>query len=622
MKNKKQSIKPLNQAIITCLALTTLPIQAATFTVLNSNDAGTDSLRAAIILANTTAGADIINFDAGLDNAIITLTTGQINISDPASSLHIDASALTNGITISGDNMSRVLAETEEQALTLTNLTITAGQTSANSINETMDCSDLLNGFTRGGGICAEGDLTLIDTHITNNHTLGKFAQGGGFITQGNVTITNSVISDNTVEGLVSYGGGFAVTYNDNTVTITNSEISSNKADNGQGGGFYLYVGSHISITDSTISDNTAKIGGGFTAYSGSSDIVITNNIITNNQALGRSSGGFKAGSFGYGTVTISKSFISNNQSVLQGGGFYSFYSTEIIDTVISNNQTTSNQGYGGGFYTYGSILTVTNSIISNNKSLGNDSQGGGIYVHGYNSTGGITITINNSTISKNSTLGSNSGGGGLYIYTDDTAFINITNSTISGNSTSGTSSNGGGINVAGIPDLTIDNSTITQNTATDTSSLGDGLFIDTNNDITLSSTILSANEDDNFTMTGFGDLNSNNSLFGDLVTEITGTNLNNIITNSPSLIALADNGCAVPAGAVGNTSCVQTHQLLASSLALNSGDDNGFTTDQRGTGFARVLSSSADIGAFEGIKTSVPVFAVWEVLKTLIIDN
>ena len=612
--------KPLNQAIITCLALTSLPIQAATFTVLNSNDAGTDSLRAAVILANSTAGADIINFDAGLDNAIITLTTGQINISDPLGSLHIDASALSNGITISGDNTSRVFAETEKQALTLTNLTITAGQTSGNNTTSIVDCSDVLNGFTRGGGICAEGDLTLTNTHITNNHTFGNSAHGGGFIAQGNVIITNSIISNNTVEGLPSSGGGFIV--NANEITITNSEISSNKSDKGEGGGFYVYGHDYISITDSTISDNTAKRSGGFTAYSRSGDIVISNNIITNNQALRFSSGGFKASSFGNGTtVIISKSFISNNLSISEGGGFLTLSNTEIIDTVISNNQTTGNFGYGGGFYTYGS-LTVTNSLISNNKSLGSNSQGGGIHAYGYNSSGGITITIDNSTISKNSTLGSNSGGGGLHIYSDDTALINITNSTISGNSTSGTSSNGSGINVTGIPDLIIDNSTITQNTATDASSVGDGLFIESNNDITLSSTILSANGDDNFAMTGSGNLNENNSLFGDLVTEITGTNLNNIITNSPNLISLADNGCAVPAGAVGNTSCVQTHQLLATSLALNAGDDNGLTTDQRGMGFARVLSSSADIGAFEGVKENIPILAIWGILKTLIIDN
>ena len=52
----------------------------ATFHVTNAADDGEGSLRAAVYSANVTAGADTIDFRAGLGQ--ITLTTGQLTLSD------------------------------------------------------------------------------------------------------------------------------------------------------------------------------------------------------------------------------------------------------------------------------------------------------------------------------------------------------------------------------------------------------------------------------------------------------------------------------------------------------------------------------------------------------------
>ena len=63
----------------TLLKLETLNdrIAPATFTVLNNNDAGTGSLRQAILDANAMAGTDVIVFNATFKTAqTITLTSG------------------------------------------------------------------------------------------------------------------------------------------------------------------------------------------------------------------------------------------------------------------------------------------------------------------------------------------------------------------------------------------------------------------------------------------------------------------------------------------------------------------------------------------------------------------
>ena len=54
----------------------------ATFTVLNSDDAGAGSLRQAVLDANTTSGADTVVFEASLSGTI-TLTCGQLTVNEP-----------------------------------------------------------------------------------------------------------------------------------------------------------------------------------------------------------------------------------------------------------------------------------------------------------------------------------------------------------------------------------------------------------------------------------------------------------------------------------------------------------------------------------------------------------
>src|SRR5688500_8642013 len=86
-------------------AATTL--HAATFTVMNTNDSGAGSLRAALASAAASGGADTVNFDAALSGQTITLTSGSLGTTD-AGGVIVDATTLPGGITVSGGGVSRV----------------------------------------------------------------------------------------------------------------------------------------------------------------------------------------------------------------------------------------------------------------------------------------------------------------------------------------------------------------------------------------------------------------------------------------------------------------------------------------------------------------------------------
>jgi len=535
---------PLAAAIATCLALGTGPAVAATYTVTNTSDGGPGSLRNAITNnANTNGTADTINFAAALNGQTITLTGGQIDTTDTAA-LTIDASSLANGITISGNNASRIFGVTENQPLTLNKLTLTQGRTTANSSGPA-DC-DSASGFTAGGAICAEGDLVLIDTTVSNSQTTGNYAYGGGFWARGDATLTNSTVSDNSTAGDGARGGGFGA-FGD--ATLNNSTVSGNST-----AGYYAG-------------------GGGFLAFG---DATLNNSIVSGNST---------AGYYAY------------------GGGFYAA-NTTLTNSTVSDNSTAGYGAYGGGFLA--ANTTLTNSTVSGNSTAGYGARSGGFLAYG-------NTTLNNSTVSGNSTAGYGARGGGFLAYGNTT----LTNSTVSGNSTAGYGAFGGGFGAFG--DATLNNSTVSQNQANHAMATGDGIYI-YNSIITLNSTILSDNGADNIAGSS-PTVNATNSLFGDAAAEINGTNTNNVFNNTPGLAALADNGCATPAGAPATAACVQTHALLPTSPALDTGDNPlALTTDQRGTGFPRVLNGQADIGAFErapggggpGTPTPIPALNAW----------
>lgn len=127
----------------------------ATFTVTNTNDSGDGSLRQAIIAANDAPTDDIIVFNSDFSGQTITLTSGQLEITDD---LFIDGLG-ENNLTVSGNNASRVFNIDDGNSSNLIDVEI-------------------------------EG-LTITDGRISSDVT------GGGIRNSENLTVTNSIISNN-----------------------------------------------------------------------------------------------------------------------------------------------------------------------------------------------------------------------------------------------------------------------------------------------------------------------------------------------------------------------------------------------------------------------------------------
>jgi len=232
--------------------------------------AGDLSLREAVGLANGSIGADTITFAAALSGQTITLGGTELEITE---TLTIDATALAQNVTIDANSGSRIFNITAAAGdFTLAGLTLTGGRTTTdgggiqfNSGGQlTLDQSTVSGNSTvgfgaRGGGILSSGDITLTNSTISGNSTTDDFAFGGGISSSGTVTLTSSTVSGNSTAGDYAFGGGI---HSSGTVTLTSSTVSNNHADysNAIGGGIWNSNGT-ITITNSIVAGNTA--GGG-----------------------------------------------------------------------------------------------------------------------------------------------------------------------------------------------------------------------------------------------------------------------------------------------------------------------------------------------------------------------
>lgn len=241
--------------------------------------------------------------------------------------------------------------------------------------------------------------------------------------------------------------------------------------------------------------------------------------------------------------------------------------SAVISGITLANGHATD---VGGAVRNEGS-LTVVSCTLSNNYA---DVYGGGIYnddtlvlsddTFAHNtgvSAGGAVSNQGNSVTATNCTFVSNMSGdaGGIFNVGNVTT---LSDCTFSGNS-------GGGIDNWFA--LTLNNTIIANSTG----------YPDVVN-----------NSNGNGTSSG------SNNLIGDGMVP---AGLTHTITGNPKLGALAYNG--------GTT---KTLALLAGSPAIDAGSNalvaTGVTTDQRGTGFARIRGGSVDIGAIESTPLPPPV--------------
>ena len=250
----------------------------AQFTVSNLENSGAGSFRQAIESANIQPGKDEIVFDNSLRGGEITLTSGQLNITDSLQITGLGADSLT----ISGNNTNRVFLINDGSddliQVEITDLTIAEGFRS-------------FRGTGDGAGIDNFENLTLSNSIIADN-----FAQegGAGISNQGILNLIDSAVINNEVGGgIIALGGGGI--YNDGTATIINSTIASNEG-NELGGGIANRGNLEIfnsTITGNAIASNGSNRSGAGIYNSSNSDraiATITSSIVagnSNNNDLG-----------------------------------------------------------------------------------------------------------------------------------------------------------------------------------------------------------------------------------------------------------------------------------------------------------------------------------------------
>ena len=215
-ESRLSRMKPLRAASTTALlallavALAPAATHAATLTVTTAADTGATSLRAAIAVANSTAGPDEITFAAAV--------TGAIELQSPLP-------AISSELTIQGPGadvlaVTRTTGAPDFRILTLT------GAANARVAGLTISGGLVTGTNMHGGGIdvASGGTLVLSGTVVRDNAVVGTGgdgrAEGGGvYATNASVTILDSTITANAASAtgtggfgpVVANGGGVYV---------------------------------------------------------------------------------------------------------------------------------------------------------------------------------------------------------------------------------------------------------------------------------------------------------------------------------------------------------------------------------------------------------------------------
>lgn len=268
-----KTLKPCRLTLtLVATLLAVVPVHA-NITVLNTNDSGSGSLRDAVV--NAPVGA-VISFAPALSGRIILLTSGQIELSN---NVTIDASALTNGIQINGNNSTRIF-EVTNSTVTLNGLTITNGN----------DDNDSTYG---GGGVLNLGTLTLSNCTFSGNHATNSF--GGAIEQEGVLMAYGCTFSSNFVSGGSCTGGAiddFSSTQGAAQVMVANSTFFGNLANSdipGDGLGGAISISGisgaptpAVAAVNCTFYGNQAADGGGI--YN-SGTLNLTNSIVSGDTA-------------------------------------------------------------------------------------------------------------------------------------------------------------------------------------------------------------------------------------------------------------------------------------------------------------------------------------------------
>ena len=436
------------------------------------------------------------------------------------------------------------------------------------------NCNDAGAGSLRAAVALASSGDTLDMSGLSCTLTLASaiVTYADDLTIQGNPNSKYPMISgNNTIEPFVHGGTG---TLTLSGVTVKNGKFSSGSPSL-KGAGGCIYSKGNVVLQDSArVKYCTAAHTGtgdatGGAIYSAGYTSVLSGSLITGSDAIANSGNALGGGIYAkggtiliYGTVT-NNSVDTSSGTFARGGGIYSNMDLTAKYANISGNSAassgTSVLDVGGGAWISGSTFIARSSIYDNKADSA------AAMLLGRVGTG--TSGIYQSTIANNEASASNPKyGGGVYLGNAST----INNCTISGN---------------------------TEKNSAD-KKYGAGFLIKNGVAVTMSSTIVSANSL----------IDSSSSV---LPSDIRGNSTTPAtITGDHNLVGIAKYA-ATPGDTISSTDPIlgtlksnggftRTMAVLPGSPAIDQGNANGATTDQRGSGFLRTIGAAADIGSFE----------------------
>lgn len=223
---------------------------------------------------------------------------------------------------------------------------------------------------------------------------VGNIASPSSVIINGDGT--SSVVTFKTGENNNSKLRGFRITGGTGTY-VNLGTYTKHSRHASHGGGIYIFGSSPV-IENCEIMNNTANAspvaneggsGGGIYIGNGGNPIIRDTKIASNTAVTYR--GGAIA--MDQSTVNLENVDISSNIGGDYGGGIAAFNSTLNIslNTTITGNTITGNNGLGGGLYLNKSTLNYQNTTITGNTAT---NSGQGIYAYSttLNSLGGTTV--------------------------------------------------------------------------------------------------------------------------------------------------------------------------------------------------------------------------------------
>jgi len=296
----------------------------AVFTVTTTADAGSGSLRQAILDANAISGADSVDFD----NAVfatpqsIGVLGGEMTITDAVSINGPGATLLTLlGSPVASD-INRFFSIANAGTVAISGMTLSHGLTTSSGgairatsnvdlhlANVTFDTNKVTDFSTYAGAVYlvnSNVSCTLLDSTFVGNE-----AESGGAIGTSGVSadIQRCTFSANVCRS----GDGGAIngySFGTGSLTISNSTFHGNISIGGNGGAIMSY-GSPTFITNSTFVANSCARGGGALT---SDSMAVRNSTITGNSA-GQSGGAFASSL--PSTLTLSSTIMAGNLATL-----------------------------------------------------------------------------------------------------------------------------------------------------------------------------------------------------------------------------------------------------------------------------------------------------------------